>query len=499
MRVGTRGAGRAPGHGTGIYTSQVEGDSGIHSLTGHGRHSLAAGLLLLTLVTSHVRADWLLTDTPFHATESGSVGIGYAARFGNSPYEGVDNVGSVYSDYNYDLVPLYLYEGEHLFAHGTEAGIHLFKPRPLNLDLIVSYRFDRLQPEASDYLAGMDERQQSVDIGFDTSLTGGWGELNFRVLTDLLDRHEGQELGLTYLFPWQRGKWTVTPSVGVIYQSQNLTDYYYGVRPEEALADRPAYSPSSAWNWRAGLNVSYHWLQNWYLFANASYEGLDKTITDSPTVDKDGLWAAYTGITWTLGNARKVETREPDTKLWSWRVNAGYTVQDTFSQVLLGNFEAHNTIDTYMMGFTLGRLLKDGKRGDIWGRFSINRRFENDYQKDFNEYVAYAMAVGSGYSPWTNRELFRFGFGFGISYAERVPAVEVYKQSGSGEQTSHWLNYMEAMVDFPFRSLFGKRGTEDCYLGLTLIHRSGIFGRADLFNSTQGGSEMLTGHVECKF
>jgi len=451
------------------------------------------------LVATAARGDWLLTETPFHDTESGSVGIGYAARFGQSPYVGVDDIGSVYSDYRYDLVPLYLYEGDYFFAHGTEAGIHLFKPQPFNLDLIVSYRFDRLQPEASDFLTGLEERQQSMDVGIDTSLAGNWGEINFRAVTDMLDRHQGQELELTYLFPWQRGKWTVTPSVGVTWQSENLTDYYYGVRPDEATPDRPAYSPTSAYNWRAGLNVYYHWLESWYLFANASYEGLDKTISDSPTVSKDGLWSAYTGISWTLGNAKKVETRKPDTKLWSWRVNAGYTVQATFSQVLRGKVKPHNTIDTYMMGFTLGRLLKDGKRGDIWGRFSINRRLENDFQKDFNEYVAYAMAIGSGYSPWPDRELFGFGFGLGISYAERIPAVEQYKQQGRGEQTSHWLNYMEAMVDFPFRSLFGKRGTENCYLGLTLVHRSGIFGRSDMFNSTQGGSEVLTGHVECKF
>jgi outer membrane protein len=167
--------------------------------------------------------------------------------------------------------------------------------------------------------------------------------------------------------------------------------------------------------------------------------------------------------------------------------------------VLVGNVQPHSDIDTYMVGLTLGRLLKDGKRGDVWGRISINRRVENDFQKDFNEYVAYAMAIGSGYAPWTDREVFRFGFGMGISYAEKVPAIEQYKQNDPGDRSSHWLNYMEAMVDFPFRTLFGKRGTEDCYLGLTLIHRSGIFGRSDLFNATAGGSEMLTGHVECKF
>jgi outer membrane protein len=419
-------------------------------------------------------ADWLLTQTPFHDTEPGSVGIGYGARFGQSPYVGIGDIGSVYSDYNYDLVPLYLYEGDYLFAHGVEWGVHLFKPRPLKLDLVARYRFDRLQPEASEFFEGMSERKQTVDGGLALTLDGGWGRLSLSAITDLMGRHEGQEYDLTYQYPWQRGRWTLSPSVSL------------------------AYLPGAAANWRVGLNVTYHWLKNWYLFANTSYEGLADEIADSPLVERKELFSAYFGASWTLGSVKEVARHDEDTRLWSWRVNAGYTVSDTFSQVLLGNVKQHGTIDTYVAGFTLGRLLKDGKRGDVWGRVSINRRFENDFQKDFNEYVAYVMAMGSGYSPWTNRELFRFGFGLGISYAERVPAIEQYKQARHDEQTSHWLNYMEAQVDFPLSALFGSRGSKNCYVGLTLIHRSGIFGRSDLFNSTKGGSEALTGHLECK-
>ncbi len=468
------------------------------------RRSLSTALCLTLLsavaVSPAARANWLLTQTPFHDQEPGSVGIGYAARFGQSPYIGLDNIGSAYNEYKYDLVPLYLYEGDYLFAHGTEWGVHLLRSqKTFNVDLIARYRFDRLQVDSSVNFEGMEDRKQTVDGGVAATLQGGWGELHLSAVTDMLDRHEGQEYDITYLFPWQRGRWTVSPSAAFFYQSGNLTDYYYGVRPDEAAPGRPAYSPGASYNWRAGLNVSYHWLENWHLFANLSYEWLDDNIEESPIVDRGALLEAYAGISWSLGNAKHVETRKEDTKLWSWRINAGYTVDDTFSQVLLGNVKQHEEIDTYSTGFTLGRLLKDGRRGDVWARFSINRRLENDFQEDFNEYVAYVMAIGSGYSPWTDRELFRFGFGLGISYAERVPAVEVYKQSGTDEQTSHWLNYMEAMVDVPFRTLFGKRGTEDCYLGLSLIHRSGIFARADLFNSTQGGSEVLNGHIECKF
>ena len=103
--------------------------------------ALCLGLLTALTIAPAARTDWLLTQTPFHNQEPGSVGIGYAPRFGQSPYVGVDNIGSTYNEYKYDLVPLYLYEGDYLFAHGTEWGVHLFRPqKTFNVDLIARYR-----------------------------------------------------------------------------------------------------------------------------------------------------------------------------------------------------------------------------------------------------------------------------------------------------------------------------------------------------------------------
>ena len=107
------------------------------------------------------------------------------------------------------------------------------------------------------------------------------------------------------------------------------------------------------------------------------------------------------------------------------------------------------------------------------------------------------MAMGTGYSPWTNRELFRYGFGFGFSYADKVPIIEQVKQEDRGENTSHLLNYLEAQVDFPLRNLFSDGRLENCYAGLTIVHRSGIFGQVDIIGNVAGGSDVLTGHLEC--
>ena len=74
-----------------------------------------------------------------------------------------------------------------------------------------------------------------------------------------------------------------------------------------------------------------------------------------------------------------------------------------------GHFQKNEDVDTNLLGFTLGKLLLDGDRADFWGKVSINRRLEHEYQDDFFEINAYVMAMGTGFSPWTSRHHDRIG------------------------------------------------------------------------------------------
>ncbi len=175
----------------------------------------------------------------------------------------------------------------------------------------------------------------------------------------------------------------------------------------------------------------------------------------------------------------------------------GYTADETFHKVHRGYFQESERVDTNLAGVTFGKLLLDGPRVDYYGRFSLNRRLEHEYQDDFWEYNLYVMAMGKGYFPRNDREVFRYGFGFGFSYAEEISAIERAKQSERGENTARFLNYLEAQVDLPLRNFFEASTVRDCYAGISIIHRSGIFATADILNNVSGGSDVLAAHLEC--
>ncbi|OEY65167.1 MipA/OmpV family protein [Marinobacter sp. X15-166B] len=433
--------------------------------------------------------------------QPGAVALGAAIRGGTNPYRGVKHVSSLLNGNKHDLIPLYLYEGEWLFARGSSAGIHLLNNDRWAVDALVDYRFDRLEPDANDYFTGMSERRQTVDGGLSVALKNGWGAVSAAWVSDLMGRHNGYEWNLSYRYRWRSGRLTLSPFVSYIYQDRDLVNYYYGVRADEARADRPVYQPGSTDFLRSGINVSYQWTPRVLVFSHLAVEQVSEEVHRSPLVDERQLGAAWLGFSYQFGSVLGDATtpgrsrREGER---SWRVNAGYAAEGPFHRTHRGDLTRSQDAHTYIGGLTVGRLLSEGKHLDYWGRLSVNRRFENGYQSDIFEYNAYVMAMTTRHSPKTREELFRYGLGFGFSYADQIPAVEQVKQARRQRNSGRFLNYLEAQFDVPLQLLFGDSAPRQCYTGLSLLHRSGIFANSDLLGNVSGGSDMVTGHIECR-
>jgi MipA family protein len=444
--------------------------------------------------------------------EPGSIGLGIGYRFGNSPYRNVPNISSDANNGDTDLVPLYLYEGRRFYARGSWVGVRVAQQPSWGLDLIARYRFDRLEAvrqaavrqeaavrrEADSFYEGMADREQTVDGGLSLYLRGALGELSLAAVTDLASRHQGAEYDLTYRYPLTFGNWVVSPYASLVHQDSDLVDYYYGVRREEARPDRPFYRAGSGTFWRYGVDTAFRLSRGWRLHGSLGMERLPGAVRDSPLTNEERLFTAFAGTSYFFPTLYDTRSLRPDRDAtWAWRVNAGYTADANFYKVLQGAFRRADEADTHLAGFTVGRLVQDHGRARYWGRFSVNRRFQGGNQSDFFEYVGYAMAMRHVNSPWSDRELLRVGFGAGFSYADKVPWVERVKQERRDLPTSRLLNYLEAQLDFPLRNWVGGGPLERCYLGMTIVHRSGMFATSDLLGNVAGGSNVVTGHLEC--
>jgi outer membrane scaffolding protein for murein synthesis (MipA/OmpV family) len=430
---------------------------------------------------------------PIIDAKPGTPGLGGGLRFGSGPY-----IGEA-SD-RLDLVPLYLYEGKHLFAHGTSAGVHLYRNKRFMADLFARYRFLGVDPGDDPALEGLAERDQTVDAGLSVGTRGKWGQLRLEWLTEVLDKHNGQEASLIYRYEFERGRWSFSPYAGIVWQDAEFTDYYFGVDPDEAGPLRPEYTPGDAFNFQYGLNTSYAVNSRFMVFANLGLEELDTSIQDSPIVEPGINGAVFVGGSYFFGNVFDPTVPADGERKgeWTWRLNYGYQADGNIvGEINHGDFEKSENVSTQIGGVTFGKLLNAGPRVEFFGRLALFRHFEEPYQDNFNSYAAYIMAMGKGYLGWSGQPTFRWGFGFGFNYAEKIPAEEVISQGNKGNESQQFLNYLEMQLDFPFRLMTKAKALKRCWTGITLVHRSGIFATSDFLGNVFGGSDWITLHVEC--
>lgn len=438
-----------------------------------------------------------VANIPFFNTPPGTAALGGGLRAGTSTYRAFDSD----DQRQLDLIPLYLYNGKFLFARGTSGGIHFINRDNFEFNLLGQFRFQELDPDRNAFYAGIEKRRQTIDVGLEIRADGKWGALNASYLTDSLDRHKGDAASVSYRYDFDRGRLTFSPFISWAWNDAKLTNYYFGVSAAEARPDLPEYTPGESQTASFGLNTTWWLSDRVSLFGNVGFFSVDTPVADSPLVEEDSVSAAFVGGTYVFGNARHPELFITDERAseWSWRVNYGYQADGNIvSEIDHGDFSRSDVADTNLAGITLGKLLSDGRSFDFVGRVALFRHLEEDEGNgDFNSYAAYIMAIGKGYGAWTGEEWFRWGFGFGMSYADRVPIAEQRKQSASGDNTARFLNYLELQLDFPMRRLFKSEAMEDCYAGLSVVHRSGIFGTSDILGTVSGGSDWITAHFEC--
>jgi len=460
-------------------------------------HATKLALLASAMLLAITARSQEVAEIPFFDAPAGTAGLGGGFRFGQNPYLASDNE----DQRTLDLIPLYLYEGKYLFARGTAGGIHIVNNNTFEVNVYAKYRFQKLDPESNVFFQGLEERKQTLDAGFQFGMKKAWGELKLYWITDIFDNHKGQEAQLAYRYRFEAGPWSISPFASVTWQDDSLTNYYFGVSEAEALPGRPAHSPGESQWLGFGLNTAWHATDRIVLFGNIGFGGTDSDVVNSPLVEESGFSQAFIGGTYVFGNARKPEhfMEKERQGEWSWRVNYGYQADGNItSEIDQGDFSKSSLADTNIAGLTLGRLLAAGKRVEFLGNFALFRHFEEDEGNDnFWSYAAYILARGKGYSPWSKKEIFRWGLGFGMSYAENVPIAEQRKQALRGSNTSHFLNYLEMTLDFPLKRISKANWLQRCYAGVSVVHRSGIFGTSDLLGDVAGGSDWITVHLEC--
>ncbi|MBF0387305.1 MAG: MipA/OmpV family protein [Candidatus Omnitrophica bacterium] len=196
-------------------------------------------------------------------------------------------------------VPSFAWDYKGFYIRGIEAGYAFYDQGGLKLSAITSPRMMGYSSEDSPALAGMEDRERSLDAGLRAELELPFGKdlsVNAKFLNDTMSRYDGRE-GELSLEQFVKGKFfRLRLSGGVKAQSSELTGYYYGVRGAEEGFDRPAYSPGMAINPFVGIMLSSGFSKEWPVILRVGVDFLDPVIRRSPIVEDSYTATAMLGF-----------------------------------------------------------------------------------------------------------------------------------------------------------------------------------------------------------
>lgn len=257
------------------------------------RFLLSILILLSSLPLSAQEEAPQSTEAPPPSKVQWSLGIG--AFSSPRPYVGAENSQIV--------APLIEINYGKIYVQGIQAGYKFFDTDKFRLDARAGIVFNGLDPDDSPALEGMNKRRPTIEGGVVFDWKPGKYRLSTGVYTDLLGRSYGQQVSSDFSRTWtfNRFQWGFTPSVGVVWQSSNFVDYYYGVTPEEARPGRPPFRGSSVVNFRSSLFAFFFFNMRIRAVGLVRIQRLDNEIIDSPIVDQSRGIFATLGVVYRFG------------------------------------------------------------------------------------------------------------------------------------------------------------------------------------------------------
>jgi outer membrane protein len=185
---------------------------------------------------------------------------------------------------------------------------------------------------------------------------------------------------------------------------------------------------------------------------------------------------------------------------WRMRLFYGAYVDHQLNEIVTLRKGFGPGYDAHIAGVEISRMLysrfNDWPLNWLW-QVGLTRYLENDHRRD--HYGMNFMLKGEWTAfPWNPLLRTRVDFSEGLSNALDVPYYESIdtRRKNDGRDSS-LMNFLGFSLGISLGDLTGQASFADCYGGLYVYHRSGVFGLVDDFNHVRGGSNYESVYLEC--
>ena len=221
------------------------------------------------------------------------VTVGAGAYIQTQPYKGVDDI----------LLPspVIFFDNGLFYIRWSRAGIYFLGDKTEDFGWGFSLT---AQPRTYGYkssdIQGMHARENTFEGGLAFSAKKGDAYIDLMALSDLLDRYNSWIYKAEVGYNLEFHKFSLYPSLILIYQSKQFTNYYYGVKSDEATVRRSTYVPSSGVQIGAQTYIKYPLKDSLSALINLRVDKLSKEASRSPLVEDDFIYSGLASLIYTF-------------------------------------------------------------------------------------------------------------------------------------------------------------------------------------------------------
>ena len=224
------------------------------------------------------------------------VTIGAGPYIQTQPYKGVD-----------DIVlpsPFFYYNDGLFYAKWTRFGVYFLGSKSDDFSwafsLTAEPRVYGYKASDSSFLSGMDERKNSLESGVAFSAQIDKVFVDAMLLSDIFYEQDAWIFQTEVGYELKLGKFDIYPSVLVTYQSSKFTNYYYGVKSNEARVSRPQYTPNAGVQLELQTYIQYPITDKLSTLINLHAQKLSSQATASPIVEDNYIYSGLVSLIYTF-------------------------------------------------------------------------------------------------------------------------------------------------------------------------------------------------------
>lgn len=241
------------------------------------RPGTTASLLALGLTAAMASFSCQAQNSEDEPGDESHWGLGVGTTLLQRPHRDIDDEVKVF--------PVVSYENRWVSLAGSRFDLKVNESERLSFRARARYSLDGYESDDSEFLRGMQDRDDSVWLGGALVWRLPAAELSAEYLADAMGNSKGSRAHVQAEHRFGFGRFGLTPRIAAEWVDKKYVAYYYGVQPDEATLVRPAYAGKSTINVEGGVRADYTFGLKHTVFLDIGVTGYGSAIKDSPIVD----------------------------------------------------------------------------------------------------------------------------------------------------------------------------------------------------------------------